>query len=196
MVTYPLPHAPKPNPQQPVVDPRDSHGSPTAGNRIHYAQSHGLAHPQSNTGEHMSVTHRCAAALWLSLPVPSQNKGDGLSYDLEPGEPQTSRVVAQQYLGHAKWNTPHIENPIRNICRCLHHVGLLFVLLSGAMSEENVILCSMVNADSVNVEAPSSAVIQCSGYSRGTALRTVSRATSNRTCSKPSWSVSSPRNCN
>ena len=77
MVTYPLPNAPKPNPKQPMVDPKDSHGSPTAGNRIQYVQSQGLAHPQSNTGEHMSDTHRCAAALWLFLPVPSQNKGDG-----------------------------------------------------------------------------------------------------------------------
>ena len=108
----------------------------------------------------MSVTHRCAAALWLSLPVPSQNKGDVLSYDLEGGEPQTSRVVAQQYLGHAKWNTPHTDNPIQNICCWLHHVGLLFVLLCGVMREENVNVCSMLNADSVNVEAPSSAVIQ------------------------------------
>ena len=143
-----------------MVDPKDSHGSPTVGNRIQHVQSQGLAHPQSNTGEHMSVTHRCATAFWLSLPVPSQNKGDVLLYDLGPGEPQTSKVVARQYLGHAKCNTPHSVTPLRNICLCLHHVGMLFVFLSGAMSEENVIVCSVVNADSVNVEAPSSAVIQ------------------------------------
>ena len=83
MVTYPLPNALKPNPKQPVVDPKDSHGYPTVGNRIQHVQSQGLARPQSNTGEHMSVTHRCATAFWLSLPVPSQNRRDVLSYDLK-----------------------------------------------------------------------------------------------------------------
>ena len=159
IVTYPLSNAPKPNPKQPVVDPKESHSSPTVDNRTQYVQSQGLAHHPSNTGEHMSVTHRCAVALLRSLPVPSQNKGYVLSCDLEPGDPRTSRLTAKQYLGNAKWNTPHTDNPIRNVCRWLHHVVLLFVLLSGAMSEENVMVCSMVNADSVNVEAPNSAVI-------------------------------------
>ena len=107
MVTYPLPNAPKPNPKQPVVDPKDSHGSPTFGNRIQHVQSQGLAHPQSNASDHTCVTHRCAAACW-----PSQNKGDVLSYDVVPCEPQNSRVVAQQYLGHAKCNTPPTGNPL------------------------------------------------------------------------------------
>ena len=81
------PPKPKPNPKQPVVDPKDSHGSPTVGNRIQNVQSQGLAQPQSNNREHMSITHRCATAFWLSLLVSSQNKSDVLSYDLQSISP-------------------------------------------------------------------------------------------------------------
>ena len=33
-MTCPLPHAPNPNPKQPVVDPKDNQGAPSVGNRI------------------------------------------------------------------------------------------------------------------------------------------------------------------
>ena len=77
-----LPNSPKANPKQPVVDPEDSHGPSTVGNRSQHVQSQGAAHPVSKTGEHICVTHWCATALWLSLAVPTQDKSDVLSYDL------------------------------------------------------------------------------------------------------------------
>ena len=38
-------------------------------------------------------------------------------------------------------------------------MGLLFVLLFGAMSEQNVMVCRVINADFVNEEAPNGTVI-------------------------------------
>ena len=67
MVTHPLPNGPMPNPKQPVVDPKDIHGSLTIGNRIQHVQPRVLAHPQSNIGEHMFVFRLVVGtALWCN----------------------------------------------------------------------------------------------------------------------------------
>ena len=54
---------------------------------------------------------------------------------------------------------PHLST-ILKCPQCVHHVGVLFVLVFGPMSEDNVTMCCKMHIDCVNVEAPRDTVVQ------------------------------------
>ena len=74
---------------------------------------------------------------------------------------ELARLIKKKGNIEAMPNTtpPHLST-ILKCPQCVHHVGVLFVLVFGPMSEDNVTMCCKMHIDCVNVEAPRHTVVQ------------------------------------